>query len=596
MRNEQEIKDILNSLDLTQVGRGDYELLISMKQFLHNKGFLSRKQMLLLDHKFDKMEWLISRTDVTKHEPEQPVAKLNGKTIHLYNGTFEMCKEAGAERRSDYWSLPLRINYVDKLKNIGFAFDDSLQNWLDTNTQTTESTEVEDPFLDGVLRPYQKIGVNFIRERDGKVLLADDMGLGKTLQVLSYLQLEPSTLPAVVVCPASVKRKWESEVLKWTDLQPFVIDGRWDESAQTIDADIVILNYDIMHVSVGKNLVVRPDVASVCQTLVFDECHALKNRNTKRTKAAKNLAKTVKRVLGITGTPVENRPMDAWNIMEMINRYAIPDFWTFVHTFCDAKKNRWGWDFTGASNTDQFHELLTSTFMLRRKKVDVLTDLPPKIRSVEPIEWDKSHYIEQYEKFMGWVSNIREMNKAKGMVEIEALKYAAVQAKMKGAIEWLEDALEEMDKVIIFTRRVDTITKLKEELKKYNPVILDGSVSSTDRQTAIDTFQNDNKCRVFIGNMKASGTGIDLTAANAVVFMELGWTSTEHDQCEDRAHRIGQVGSVNVYYLIAQGTIEDKIVEMLDHKREIVSSIMDNEEVEDFDMLSELLKQMKKGE
>jgi len=157
-------------------------------------------------------------------------------------------------------------------------------------------------------------------------------------------------------------------------------------------------------------------------------------------------------------------------------------------------------------------------------------------------------------------------------------------------VQWIKDSLDANGKLVVFAVHHATIDRLMEELRDYNPVVVDGRVSAENRQRAVDKFQNDPECRVFIGNIKAAGVGITLTASSNTVFVELGWTPGEHDQAEDRVHRIGQTESVSAWYLVAAGTIMEEIAGILDEKRIVLDAVLDGKESQEESMLSALLK------
>lgn len=235
--------------------------------------------------------------------------------------------------------------------------------------------------------------------------------------------------------------------------------------------------------------------------------------------------------------------------------------------------------------------------------MDVLPDLPEKIRSVQPIELsNREEYDLEEEAFREWANNPmrRKMKKldpqqqAEALVHIERMKQLCIKGKLKNAIGWIEDFLETEDKLVLFTTHQKTVDVLQDKLHKYNPVTIDGRVSPDVRFDLVDAFQTDPTCRVFIGNIKAAGIGITLTAASATCFLELGWTPGEHDQAEDRVHRIGQeADSVMAYYLLSINTIEERIASLLDRKRAVLASVLDGKEVESESMLMELVNQYK---
>jgi hypothetical protein len=296
------------------------------------------------------------------------------------------------------------------------------------------------------------------------------------------------------------------------------------------------------------NLQVSGHPSYYVEGYLVHNCHYIKNSAAQRTKATKTLAKGIPHRLGLTGTIILNRPVEGFNAFNIINPTIFPKFWHYAQRYCAPRNNGFGWDFTGASNTVELHEKLVNSFMIRRLKKDVLQDLPDKQYSFTPIEIDNEKEYENAERdFIAFVRATKgdkaatRASNAQALAEIEGLKQLAV------------------------------------------------SVSQTDRQKAIDDFQNVPSIRLFIGNIKAAGVGCTLTAASNVAFVELPWTPGDLSQAEDRCHRIGQKDSVNIHYLLSVGTIEEKIAHMLDTKRKVLASVHDGEEAVIESMLSELM-------
>ena len=498
-------------------------------------------------------------------------------------------------RETESWVCPLNLDSVERLIDWGFELGDNLKEWYQKSTYTPDEEEVkklEIPGLRKNLFPFQKAGVAFIEAKQGRVLIGDEMGLGKTAQALAWLQFHPTYRPTVVVCPASVKLNWAREAKMWMeDVNPILLYGRDPklplESRER--KSLLIINYDILTYWEEELIKLNP------QVVIFDEVHYTKNKSSKRTKSSKKLAKKAKYVIALSGTPIINRPVEFFNCLNFLRPDLWPSFWNFVQTYCGAIHNGYGWDFTGATNTEELHEKLTKTIMIRRTKKEVLKDLPSKVRAVIPVEIDnRLDYSRAETEFEEWVvenfgeKKLSTMATAPALTKIEALKQLAVQGKMKSVIEWIHDFLDSGKKLVVFATHYFTIDTLMDEFYPI-AVKLDGRDSQQKKQEAIDTFQSDPDIRLFIGNIKAAGVGITLTAASDVAFVELGWTPGEHDQAEDRVHRIGQEDSVVAWYLIANGTIEEKVAELIDQKREILDQVLDGKMTDESSLLVELL-------
>jgi len=491
-----------------------------------------------------------------------------------------------------YWTCPCNTQTIEALQFWGFPLDSFLTEFLQKGKKQLDpqnTPPIKIPGLKMRLFPFQKHGVSFIESRKGRALLGDEMGLGKTAQALAWLQLHPNKRPAIIICPANVKLNWANEIAMWMP-KPKVRILFGTPSNETITEDIIIINYDILH-KWGKKLEeLRPSV------LIIDECHYIKNNSALRTKTCKRLGKRTPHIIGLSGTPFINRPIELYNILKLIDDTVVGNFFEYAKRYCGAYQGAFGWDFSGATNTEELHQILTQTVMLRRLKKDVLQELPPKTRTVIPIELDnKKEYAKASKDLITWVNKhmgqtaSENASTAEALVEIEVLKQLAVKGKMKQAIEWIRNFLETNGKLVLFGVHKTTIDKLMQEFGNV-AVKIDGSVPLPERQIAIDRFQNEDSTRLFIGNIKAAGIGITLTAASNVAFLELGWTPGEHDQAEDRIHRIGQTAtSINAYYLIAANTIEEKIIRLIDKKRKVIDVVLDGKKTETASLFSELM-------
>jgi len=459
-----------------------------------------------------------------------------------------------------------------KLKEWGFEIDPRLEEWEKARNAPAPSID-EIPGLRRPLYPFQKEGVAFVEKRQGRALIADSMGLGKTAQALAWLQLHPDRRPALVVVPASLKLNWKREAEMWmSDPKVQILSGKKPD--RPIHGDIIVINYDILPSWVGRLQECRPEV------VIADEIHYIKNRSAKRTKAFKALVKGVPYVIGLSGTPIVNRPVEAFNALSIIEPTLFPSFWKYAQRYCGARHNGFGWDFTGASNTEELNKKL-SRVMIRRRKEDVLKELPAKTISIVPMPLDNEReYYKVEEDFIGWLQAIdpdkaaRAQN-AEALAKIEALKQLAIKGKIKMAIQWIRDYLDSDGKLVVFCTHRSTVDSLMEEFGDV-AVKVDGSVSGKARDEAVQAFQTRPDIRLFVGNMNSSA-----------VFLELGWGPGDHTQAEDRIHRIGQeADAVNIYYLIAEGTIEEQIMGLIDKKRLVLDQVLDGKETDESSLLS----------
>ena len=353
--------------------------------------------------------------------------------------------------------------------------------------------------------------------------------------------------------------------------------------------EIIIINYDILKPWWGKLQEIKAKV------LITDECHYFKNNKAQRTKAIKALGKKIPHILCLSGTPIVNRPMEGFNALKLIDPGVVGSFWDFAYRYCGAHHTGFGWDFNGASNTAELHHKLTNTVMIRRKKSDVLKDLPDKARSFLPLELsNEKEYRKAEQNFIHWLRENKgekaaeKASNAEALAEIEVMKQLAVKGKMKQAIEWIKDFLDVDGKLVVFATHKFVIQELMDVFGD-KAVKIDGSVATEKRQGIVERFQTDDSIRLFIGNIKAAGVGITLTAASNVAFLELPWTPGELIQAEDRCHRIGQKNAVNIHYLMAINTIDQEIALMLDSKRKVLDAVLDGAAPEEGSLITELM-------
>jgi len=258
----------------------------------------------------------------------------------------------------------------------------------------------------------------------------------------------------------------------------------------------------------------------------------------------------------------------------------------------------WGWEYKGATNLKELHRKLNSLMMIRRLKKDVLKELPDKVRQIIPLDIQMKEYNEVLNNFIRWLtkkSNVKveKARRAERLVQMGYLKRLAAELKIEKVITWIDDFLEESSgKLVLFCVHKKIIKQLHEKYKTIS-VVVDGSVTGKKRKNAVKIFQTNNKIRLFIGNIKAAGVGITLTAASTLAFIEMDWTPGDHTQAEDRIHRIGQKESAMIYYLIAKNTIEEDLCKLIQKKQSILSATLDGREDKNkLDIFNELQKQL----
>jgi SWI/SNF-related matrix-associated actin-dependent regulator 1 of chromatin subfamily A len=441
---------------------------------------------------------------------------------------------------------------------------------------------------------YQRAGIVYALAHEGTII-ADEMGLGKTVQAIGVINASPDVQRVLIVCPASLKLNWRNECRKWLTREARLLI--WNGKVTTVGdgkLSVEIINCDIL-----KKL----PASSMWDLLVLDESHYIKNPKAQRTKAVRELRARSKRVLALTGTPILNRPIELWPVLQIVapETWDPPGyvkgravdagegagFFRFAKRYCNARQVWHGrsshWDFTGASNLDELQERLRGSCMVRRLKADVLKELPAKRRQTIELEIEGCQ-AELDAENDSWGDTDFVSVKARARVqftEISSARAALALKKVPAVVEHVTDAFESSGKIILFAHHREVIAQLAEGLAQFNPVVITGETPVASRQAAVEAFQNDPSCRLIIGSIGAMGVGLTLTASSHVIFAELDWTPANVTQAEDRAHRIGQLESVLVQHLVVKGSLDARMVELLIQKQEIADLALDEETLDD---------------
>lgn len=452
------------------------------------------------------------------------------------------------------------------------------------------------------LLPFQAQGVRKISYFDGRCLIADDMGLGKTFQALEWIRRHDE-YPAIIVCPASLKVNWQRECWDKIGVRAAVIYGRKpkrnDREFKRLlrESKVIIINYEIL-TGWRKTLYT---LGARC--LVVDECHRVTGRKTISTRRVRVLAEKIPNMLALSGTPMSNRPAELWPILNMLKPELWPAFTPFAIEFCNPTMNQWGqWEYKGARNLKRLNKRLTRHVMIRRRKKDVLKELPALRRQVIPLELsaaDRKEYNFALRDLGRWLKErVGEDKAAKAMraealVKANYLKQIILQAKMKQIIEWLEMFFEDTDRKYLLFCVHKAAAKAFRDHFKGTSVVINGDTPKKVRQLNIDAFKSNPKIRLFIGNIKAAGAGLNLTEASDVGFAEVGWNPADLLQAEARCHRIGQTRKVNAGYFIGVNTIEEDLYKLLEKKQGYLEKALDGkatpEDLDIFQLLKEVL-------
>lgn len=460
------------------------------------------------------------------------------------------------------------------------------------------------------LFPYQHEGAKFLSGMP-HALLADEMGLGKSAQAVRAADLVGAR-DILVCCPGAVRVNWEREFHRFSPMDRpcnILLTGR-DRPAPGVN----IVSYDLL-----VNEKIRAALkARAWDVLVLDEAHFLKERSAKRTKAVYGHAQhpgithSAKFVWRLTGTPAPNNASELYTHLKNAGIVKTA-YWDFVFSFCDGFNGDFGYKITGAKNVAQLKALLAQ-FMLRRKKDDpkVNLQLPPitfvhttvERSQVELDPWffenwhglDKDPATAQ-RLFLGQLKDVDQTLKAAMQVQqqghhhtftdtlklLEAYSKTTAQlrrylglAKLPRVADILEEELESgaVDKLVIFAVHAQVVENMRVRLRKFGAVTLYGNTPMKKRQEHIDSFQKNPKTRVFIGNILAAGTGITLTAAHEVAFVEADWVPANNAQAAMRCHRVGQTRPVRVRFFNCAGSVDEQVNAVLVHKTREITKFM----------------------
>ncbi len=466
-------------------------------------------------------------------------------------------------------------------------------------------TPVVPSTLQAELRSYQEEGYSWLLRLahwGAGACLADDMGLGKTLQALALVLSRTANGPTLVLAPTSVCFNWGEEALRFAPTLNVKHFGRGDRKKMLDNAapfDLIVCSYGLLQTE-GERL---KEVH--WHTIVADEAQAIKNPQTKRSKAAMALDADFKMIA--TGTPIENHLGELWNLFNFINPGLLGSLDVFNQRFASPIEN------------DKNHQVrlqlkqLIQPFILRRLKSEVLTELPARTEITLHVEQSKEEKAFYEAMRRNALKNITEskgekpgQQRIKMLAEIMRLRRACCHpklvmpdsdissAKLAVFAETLDELLENKHKALVFSQFVGHLKILKEYLDEQGIAYqyLDGSTPTKKRQKAVNDFQS-GEGDVFLISLKAGGSGLNLTAADYVIHMDPWWNPAVEDQASDRAHRMGQKRPVTIYRLVTSDTIEAKIVDMHREKRDLASNLLEGAEMSGKISLDEMVNLIK---
>lgn len=403
------------------------------------------------------------------------------------------------------------------------------------------------------LYPHQVEARDWLQARKYGIL-ADQMRLGKSLSTAAACL---DRLPAVIVCPASVKFHWRKEFLR---LDPTLkIETAEGGKFKFTSADVYIINYDLL----GK--VIIPEF----KTLVIDEAHRMKSHLTARTEHCTGLIRRATFAYALTGTPMPSKPIELWPLLHAMG-LTDKSWHRFAVRYAKGWQAPWGFDVSGASNLPELRALIMP-HMLRRTKEQVFGNYVPQERIIitfdRPLDKRESQFNlnELYE-------HPNPLLSFEGLADV--IKASALK-KIPDALDFIESVLDEQDKVIVFAHHKEVVEELRKGLKKYHPVVLTGATPAKDRGARVEQFKSEPTARVFIGNILAAGEGIDLSIADTVVFVETSWVPKDIDQASARTENMTKLGAASsCYFLTTEASIDHIMLKRVLEKIDVINQVI----------------------
>ena len=483
-------------------------------------------------------------------------------------------------------------NNVENSKYLNFDRSDIFKEVINNFRNIKKTNYPLSKNYDNILRDYQKYGYQWLQSISAYGfggILADDMGLGKTLQIIALLdENRHADKTSLVICPSSLLLNWQDEIHKFSsNLTCQCVNGSLQKRKAAIDAfndvDILITTYDYIR----RDYKLYQD--HQFEYLVIDEAQYIKNPKTKNAASVKTIK--AKHRFALTGTPIENSLAELWSIFD----FLMPDYLFNYHYF----QTHYETPIVKNHDEQKQQELkkLISPFILRRNKKDVLTELPEKIEKTITLEFNEEEHklylanLVQVNKSLQEQLNYEKVDRIAILAMLTRLRQICceprvlyenithISSKLEGCLDLIRNFQGNNQKVLLFSSFTAVLDLIIQELKKENISYykLTGDTKKEERHRLVKQFQND-ETTVFLISLKAGGTGLNLTAAEAVIHFDPWWNMSAQNQATDRAHRIGQQNIVTVYKLVMKDSIEEKILELQNKKKNLADSFVEGNE------------------
>lgn len=432
---------------------------------------------------------------------------------------------------------------------------------------------------------YQIEGAKFILSHNN-TYLCDEPGLGKTIQAIISLNAVTKINPTIVVCPPFLALNWQKELNEWSTRPLSIYIARKTSELINFKNDVIIIPDSILI----ANKIINQFYNHKFDFLIIDEAHRFKNNTAKRTLAIETVAKNCERIIALSGTPMPNRPIELFTMTKLLCWSAIDKLTRHEYglRYCAAYHTGFGWDYNGATRMKELSEKLKSNFMLRRKKKDVLKELPDKIIQILEIQPNSKEQV-----YLNREQNEVKAELKKAQLEMSQFLLGAQSQNIMGQIsevrkelaflktnrikELIDDILENPNqKLLVFGYHNEPLKELAKICDEYDPMLIQGDTPKDKRDFIVQLFQNDTDKRLIIGNYQACGVGLTLTAADRVLFLEPSWVPAENEQAIDRTHRIGQKNSVLAQFVVYRGSLDEMILKSNFNKTSVIDKIINN--------------------
>ena len=505
------------------------------------------------------------------------------KKFYDFAKDFDLINENSLNKKKE---VPLYYAFKSYGKDHNFLSMDSYIEEVFNDLKNFSTNDKDIPNINGELRPYQIDGVKWLLTLYKYSLggiLADDMGLGKTIETIAFINAIKSDKPILIVSPKSLVFNWISEFNKFAkDIPVYGIIGTVEERKKIIKKikddkfGVFFISYDSLR-NEYENLL---DFAF--DAVILDEAQFIKNIHAKKTSAVKKI--NALHTIALTGTPIENNIYDLWSIFDFLMPHYLLDYDDFKDTF---------------ENDDEYYQIVrdkVAPFILRRRKEDVLKDLPEKYEVIVTTEMSP----EQRKLYDAFRLKAKEELKSKDggshMMEVLSIitrlrqicvdpatfveNFEGESGKITTLKEIVENKLKDNHRFLIFSQFVSALNIVKEEIEKMGIkyFMITGDTSAKERLNICNEFNENEDYKIVLISLKAGGTGLNLVGADVVVHLDPWWNYSAQNQASDRAHRIGQTRTVEVIKLIAENSIEERVVSLQDEKKELVDKVISNDD------------------